>query len=130
MAKPARAKGVTVELEGLDDLRAKLEKLPEQARKGAGDALEESAEAIADGMRDGVSVDSGTLRDSINAKVDRGALTAEIGPDNQDADYGYYQEFGTSSMPAQPFALPAAESERGRFPDRVTQHVTESIPEA
>lgn len=122
--------GVSVELEGLEELRAKLNELPEQTRVGAGRALEESAEAIADDMRDEVPVDSGNLQDSIRAEVDVDAFRAEVGPEKAQAHYGYFIEFGTTSITPRPFAVPAGENERGRFPDRVRRYVTEEIPEA
>ena len=36
-------------------------------------------------------------------------------------------EHGTSKMPARPYAGPAAERARGRFPDRVADRVRERI---
>lgn len=64
-------------------------------------AIEADAKALA-------PVDTGNLRNSISSEVTGdgrfGAITAEIGPT---AEYGIYQEFGTSRMAAQPFLGPA-----------------------
>jgi HK97 gp10 family phage protein len=53
-------------------------------------------------------VDTGNLRNSISSDITgdgrHGAMSAEIGPT---AEYGVYQEYGTSTQPGQPFLGPA-----------------------
>lgn len=53
-------------------------------------------------------VDTGNLRSSIGTTLTgdgrNRTMTAEIGPT---ADYGIYQEYGTSTQPGQPFMGPA-----------------------
>jgi HK97 gp10 family phage protein len=84
----------------------------------AKEALEEEAEAIAEEMRAAVPVDSGELRDSIS--VDADGSEARI---TADAPYAAFVEHGTSDTPAQPFAGPAAEAARRRFPLRMAAKI-------
>ncbi|WP_026118476.1 HK97-gp10 family putative phage morphogenesis protein [Nocardiopsis salina] len=119
---------MNVQLEGLDGLRAQLGQLPDQVRQGAADAVQESAKSVEGMMKNFVPVDSGTLEESIGSDVDREALTADIGTQGSGVHYGAFVEFGTSKMPAQPFAQPAAELERDYFPTRLRQHVGDQLP--
>ena len=122
-----RQRGITMQVEGLDQLRERMHELPDEIRAGATAALHEAAEAIESDMRDGVPVDTGTLQESITARVTEADLRADVGPMGQDAYYGAFVEHGTSSQAAQPFAGPAGEAERGRFPDRLREHVGDHI---
>lgn len=69
-------------------------------RKTAHD-IEADAKALA-------PVDTGNLRNSISSTItgsgSHGTMTAEIGPT---AEYGIYQEYGTSTQPGTPFMGPA-----------------------
>lgn len=119
---------MNVRLEGLDGLRAQLDELPDQVREGAADAVEESAQSVEGMMKNFVPVDTGTLEESIGSDVDREALTADVGTQGSGVHYGAFVEFGTSKMPAQPFAQPAAELERDYFPTRLRQHIGDHLP--
>lgn len=70
--------------------------------------LRRTAYAIEGDAKVFAPVDTGNLRNSISTEIAGdgrfGAMTAEIGPT---AEYGIYQEFGTSRMPAHPFMGPA-----------------------
>jgi HK97 gp10 family phage protein len=58
-------------------------------------------------------VDTGTLKNSINAKQ-----TGEFEMTVSDGvEYGYFLEYGTGKMAARPFFEPAAERARRRLPD-------------
>ena len=65
-------------------------------------------EADAKALAPVAAINGGNLRNSISTTLTgdgrHGAMTAEIGPT---AEYGIYQEFGTSIMAAQPFLGPA-----------------------
>lgn len=119
---------VNVQIEGLDSLRAHLSELPDQVRQGAGDALEEAAVEVERDMMMNVPIDQGELMAAIGHEVDRENLTADVGTQGSGVHYGQFVEFGTSKMPAQPFATPAAEAERGNFPARLERHVGENLP--
>jgi hypothetical protein len=77
-------------------------------------------------MEDFVPVDTGALRDSIRTDISRDELTAEIGPGDE-IDYALAVEYGTSDTPSQPYATPAAESARRRFPRAVKEHVRREV---
>jgi HK97 gp10 family phage protein len=49
-------------------------------------------------------VDTGNLRNSISTEVNRGGLGGEVGPT---AEYGIYQEYGTSTQSGTPYMGPA-----------------------
>jgi HK97 gp10 family phage protein len=114
---------VTIKVDGLDSLLRKLDELPEQMRRGAERAVAEETEDVTQDMRDNVPVRTGELRDGMQAEVDGLAGRAV-----STAPHSFAVEGGTSKMPAQPFALPAAERSRGRFPERVSTAVREELP--
>lgn len=51
-----------------------------------------------------VAVDTGNLQNSISTELDDDGLGGEVGPT---ADYGIWQEIGTSTQPGQPYLGPA-----------------------
>jgi len=120
-------RGMSVNVDGLDNLRKRLGELPEDVQRGARSSIEESAESVEQQMKDEVPVDTGTLRDAIQSRVNAAQLTADVGPMGGDAYYGYFVEFGTSRMPARPYATPAAEAERKAFPERLRRHVGDEL---
>ncbi|WKN47147.1 HK97-gp10 family putative phage morphogenesis protein [Nocardioides sp. Arc9.136] len=74
-------------------------------------AVEADAKALA-------PVDTGNLRNSISTTVSGdgrfGAMSAEIGPT---AEYGIYQEYGTSTQTGTPFMGPAADRQLPAYAD-------------
>lgn len=107
----------------MDALLGKLSKLPDQMRKGAEKAVADETEEVAQDMRDSVPVDTGELQDSIQAESE--GLSGKAAAT---ASHAWAVEGGTSKMPARPFAQPAAEASRNRFPDRVSTAVREELP--
>lgn len=117
------AKGrISVEAEGLDELRRALTETATAMRSAAEDAVGEETEAVAQDMRDGAPIDEGELVESIQAEHDGLEGTAAA-----TARHAEFVEHGTSKMPAQPFAQPAAETSRTRFPQRVGDMVREAV---
>lgn len=114
---------VTITVEGMDKLRSRLEGLPDQMRAGAERAVADETEEVAQDMRDTVPIDTGALQDGIQAEAEglRGQAVST-------AQHSFAVEGGTSKMPARPFAQPAAERSRVRFPDRVSAAVREEVP--
>lgn len=84
-------------------------------------AVEADAKALA-------PVDTGNLRSSISSSFTGdgrgGAMTAEVGPT---ADYGIYQEFGTSTQAGTPFMGPAFDRQLPGFEAAVAQLANEVI---
>lgn len=113
---------MNVEIEGLDRLDRAIGELAANMRAGAEDAVGEEAEAVAQDMRDDAPRDTGELIDSIQAEHDglEGLAAATAG-------HAEFVEHGTSKMPARPYAGPAAEASRSRFPDRVAERIRERI---
>jgi HK97 gp10 family phage protein len=114
------ARQQTVTVEGLDRLRDKLDRLPKRIREGAQTAVTDETEAVATDMRDAAPVLTGELRDSIVSDVDAAALAGQA---RATARHATFVEHGTSSTEAQPFAQPAAEASRARFPKRLREEV-------
>lgn len=122
------ARGTHVQIRGLKKLQARADRLVQEVRDAAEAAVTEAAEEVRADMIQNVPTDRGALRDSIRADVDKKTLSAEVGPRGRDQYYGYFQEFGTKNMPAQPFAGPAGEVARKSFPDRLKGHLRKAMP--
>lgn len=88
----------------LTGLVAKLTAAGPHAEQLAGAALAKTAMDIVARAQSIVPVDTGYLRSSIGADIDRAALTADVGPT---AHYGGYVENGTSRMAPRPYIGPA-----------------------
>lgn len=124
----ARHSGVRVEIEGLDAFRARLAELAPQITTAAKKAVKESAEAVRDEAKQGVRVDTGNLRDSVDITYADDGLTAEVGWRDRDDLYASLHEHGTRRIPAKPVLGPALEAERAKFPDRVKTEVRRVLP--
>lgn len=98
-------------IQGSDSMRRKLADYSEKLAALIPEALERAAAPMAEAARSMAPVDSGALRESIEAKVvvrsDKGAIL-ELGPTgHQRRSLGHILEFGTSKMSARPFLRPA-----------------------
>jgi HK97 gp10 family phage protein len=75
-------------------------------------------------------VDTGNLRNSISSDITgdgrHGAMSAEIGPT---AEYGVYQEYGTSTQPGQPFLSPAYDRRIGPYSEALAQLAARAVLE-
>lgn len=84
-------------------------------------AIQADAQALA-------PVDTGNLRSSISTTTTgdgrNGTMTAEIGPT---AEYGVFQEYGTSTQPGQPFMGPAFDRQIGGFTEALAQAAAQAI---
>lgn len=105
----------TVTVKGLPKLLVKLARLDPVVRAASGRAVEGETFDVRDDMKRGAPVKTGELRDSIQAEYDekliRGRAVAT-------ARHAGFVEHGTDDTRAQPFAQPAAEVSRRRFPKR------------
>lgn len=117
--------GIT--LDGGDELRRALGLMSERIRDAARRAVDAAGRDMQDDAQGFVRVDTGALRDGIERRALDEGLTVEVGVYRPDLYYGQFQEFGTSSVPEQPFLTPAGEAERRRFPERVTAEVRKEI---
>lgn len=122
-----RSSGITVTIEGLPELRQKLEQMPIEVKLACFRALKESADAIIEGTKGRVKVDTGNLRGSVKARFENNRLRAEIGWWDRDDDYAVWQEFGTRRMPARPSLGPALEEEKRHLPGRLKREIGRAV---
>lgn len=113
----------TVQIEGLDRLRAQLEALVPELEAAAKRVVKESAEAVQAQARQNVRVDTGNLRDELAIDYQDSGLTAVVGWKARHDWYASIHEHGTSRIPAQPALGPALEAERARFEERLRQEI-------
>jgi HK97 gp10 family phage protein len=107
---------ITVKLEGVDDVKAAFSAKLEEYRAGIEAAVQAGSEAVQADWRAAAARDTGRYADSI--EIRNSGLMAEVGNFDPATWYGSFTEHGTSKQPAQPAALPAAEMERARLPER------------
>ncbi|MEU3441810.1 HK97-gp10 family putative phage morphogenesis protein [Streptomyces griseoincarnatus] len=124
----ARSSGITVTIEGLPELRRRLEEMPAQLRLACFRALKESAGAVVDGTKGRVKVDTRNLHGSVKARFENNRVRAEIGWWDRDDRYAIWQEFGTRKMPANPSLGPALEEEKRHLPDRIKREIRKELP--
>jgi HK97 gp10 family phage protein len=106
----------TVTVKGMDQLRAKLDQLPDAIVTGVRAAVKAETEEIADDMRRGAPRATGELADSMQTEIADDGLSGKA---VATARHATFVEHGTSDTPAQPYVAPAAERARKRFPGRV-----------
>lgn len=130
-------------------LRARLERVPDVARRAAAQAMEEGAQEIVEEMKRLVPVDSGDLRDSIGwtwGDVPAGSFTIadirsgknkgdqyatlriKIYAGNREAFYARFVEFGTKTgSPAQPFFYVSWKARKAEFRRNIRAAVRAAI---
>lgn len=110
---------ITVKLEGVEDVKAAFAAKLDEYKAGIEAAVEEGAKAVQVEWRANAARDTGKYADGV--QIRNSGLMAEVGNFDPSTWYGIFPEYGTSKQPAQPAALPAAEVERGRLPDRLRE---------
>lgn len=83
------------------------------------DAMRATADAVADGARERVPVDSGSLRDAIHVEEIPDGFRVVAG--DTEAFYGHIVEHGGTRTPPRPFLVPALEAERENHRERVSE---------
>lgn len=116
-----------VTIVGWDRLVRQLNELPDEIRGGALKAVEDGARDVQNEARDAVRVRTGAMRRGLKARVRPDLLRADVGWTDPDLYYAKFQEFGTSSITANPALTVAAEAERRRFPRRISAEVRAAI---
>lgn len=131
MPGPARGgagrSGLTVRIEGLERLRARLEELPAEVTAALQRAVKESAEDVRRETLLNVRKDSGQLQRDLDIRYGAGGLRAEVGWFKREDYYAHFHEFGTRSIPARPALGPAIEGERGRIRDRISAELKKEL---
>lgn len=103
-----------VRLEGVDKAIDRLREIERRVlNQGLKDAYTSGAEVVrADAERRAPRGETLLLSGSMKAEWDSRTKRARVGP-GREAYYGFFQEFGTSRHPAQPFLRPALDANRG-----------------
>lgn len=119
---------IRVDKRELGLLHRRLDRLTAQITEGAREAVSESADVVRDDVATHVRVDTGRLREQVRVReIGTKGLTADVGWFDHDTYYEQFNEFGTSSISADPVLTRAGEVERGKFPRRVQRHVNDRL---
>lgn len=129
---------VRIEIQGVDELVRNLNKIPKNAtRRSLAKAAKAGAEPILRSARQKAPVDTGRLRDSLRSKYayqSSRAVRVEISSNMKPKgsswhSYDYYQEFGTSQHPAQPFMRPAADEQKEKAVEETRRMMEQAVLE-
>lgn len=114
--------GIGVDVSELKNLGRDLERNGGAVGAKGALALKKTAYDIEGGAKARVRVDTGNLRNSVSTEITGdgrfSAISAEIGPT---ADYGIWQEIGTSVMAGQPYMGPAFDQYAPPFEQAIAQ---------
>ncbi|MET9999831.1 HK97-gp10 family putative phage morphogenesis protein [Streptomyces microflavus] len=104
-------------VDGLAGALAAIGRIPTAARQARSDTLNDWGDRVLDTAEERVPQDKGELWEALDQKVDEQYGRAEVGVwDPEELEYAYYVEKGTSSMPDQPYLVPAFEEHRASVP--------------
>ena len=119
-----------IELTGMDELLARLQRTTLNVNLVENEALIAGADIIRDEIEARAPVKSGTLKNNIvtsGIRQDRnGVKHIKVGPD-PDAFWGRFQEFGTVHQKARPFIEPAFLSKRAEAKDAMKEVIRQAI---
>ena len=142
------ASSVTVKIEGLSELGARMKTLTSDVNNRiARAATAAGAVVIRNAAQQKVPVDSGNLKKNIIVKrlpkgeapltsehivtVRKGKLTSkQKGSGLKDAYYGSFVEYGTAKMPAQPFMRPAYDQNKEKAAEAIKDRIRKRIEKA
>lgn len=114
-----------IHIDGVPELRQKLDRLDDGLKRNVHDDMQFEAEAMKNVARARCPVRTGRLRDSIYAKV-RGWIL-QLGAT---APYGIYQELGTRYIQARRFLRNAVELRMQSLINRINRAIRGAIGEA
>ena len=112
-------------IEGLPELREKLNQLNEGMKRNVQDAMQFEAEVMKNTARARCPVRTGRLRDSIFAEVENWIV--KLGAM---APYAVYQEFGTRYVQPRRFLSNAVELHMQSLINRINQAIKQAVGEA
>lgn len=121
---------ISAEADGLDELRNAIGKVTDEVRDAIVDAARAEAQQILADERALVPVLTGELHDNLEVWFDTGAdgnVSVSIGLRNSELFWAVFIEWGRSSAAAQPFATPASESARKRWPARARKALAAAV---
>lgn len=95
------------EFDGMDALTQRLQKMEHDSKGAENEALQEAAKVMQQATESGAPVRTGNLKGRIQiSDVENGEIQVYVDQQGK-AYYGYFLEYGTSKMRAQPFMGPA-----------------------
>lgn len=101
---------VTVDLADIGKLQTMLGGASNKVTSQMPGVLDKVADSVAARARSNAPVDSGALRADIGVKRKAGTAVNRTRWVGTDLKQGFFQEFGTSSHPPQPWLTPAADA--------------------
>lgn len=122
-----------IELNGIDELKRKLEEMGRKASKIENEALRAGAEPILKDAKQFAPVRTGKGKEGlsigkIRRKKGKKYITVGIDKDdNSEIFYMKFQEFGTSKMQAQPFLSPAYELNKNLAQKIITNELKKGL---
>lgn len=129
---------IRVEIKGSKELKDALKKIPKNAtRRSLAKAAKAGAEPILRSAKRKAPVDTGRLRDSLrstfayqSSRAVRVQVSSSLKPEGGSwHSYDYYQEFGTSFHPAQPFMRPAVDEQHANAVEQTRKTMEEAVLE-
>ena len=126
------AKGVSVRIEGWEELERKLRQLGEtiNERELLEGALMDGAEIVKASMQRTAPYRTGQLQESIEiSKKGREKYSVRIGPSGS-GFYGRFLEYGTSRVAARPFARPAFDAVHNEVQQAIEQSIWREVEKA
>ncbi|WP_296969171.1 HK97-gp10 family putative phage morphogenesis protein [Tepidanaerobacter sp. EBM-38] len=113
-----------LELEGIENLIAEVEKLGAKGARIENKALREAGEVVREAIKQEAPRKTGTLKKSIEVsrvKNKDGAKYVEVGP-GKEGWYGKFLEFGTVKMKAKPFMAPGYEKSKEKAMEEIEKN--------
>lgn len=122
MAEP----GITLKVEGLEELQKALQKFPKEWQKIARQSLGPGMALLESGAKKEAPVDTSRLMTSIGSEIVRGPGSEIIGKVGSNVEYASFQEYGTRYQPGKPYLRPTLK----RYKDRVVKMFEQGIAKA
>ena len=118
-----------IEIEGMQELLDKLQKLGDQSKSIENKALKKAGSVVEDAIKNEAPVRSGNLKKSIKTsgvKTKDGMKHVEVGPGN-DGFYGKFIEFGTVHIKANPFMGRGYEKSKNEAMNKISEEIRKGL---
>ena len=115
-----------IELSGMDQLLARLQRTTQNVAAVKKKALKKGAKIIQAEIKTRAPVDTGFLKDHIVISEKVGVDAVDVGP-GKEVYYAKMLEFGTKKMAAKPFIEPAYLAKRAEAKEAIAEAIREAI---
>ena len=118
-----------LELEGIENLIAEVEKLGAKGSRIENKALREAGEVMKEAIKQEAPRKTGTLKESIEVsgvKTKDGFKHVAVGP-GKEGWYGKFLEFGTVKMKAKPFMAPGYERSKAGALEKISEELRKGL---